>query len=156
MIVNEKHQVMDSFPITLPTAQERIKKNNDDDHDEENQSNDTQINMTTIDLSSLLLPITNKRSDPKKDEVETRPKICLDTDCSICLGSIAPGCKVSRSSFDHCPHTFHQNCIVNWLTTLAYDHIVENDIWKEDYDDIDDYLSNVTLTCPVCRQEFLK
>lgn len=149
------HQVMDCFPVTLPTTQERMIENNDDDdddvQDEENQSNDNKIDTTTIDLSSLQ-PITNK-SDPN-DEVDETLENTID--CSICMSSLVPGDKISWSAFDHCPHTFHHDCIVSWLTTLACNRIAENDSWKEDHGDIDYYFSNVTLTCPICRQEFLK
>jgi hypothetical protein len=38
--------------------------------------------------------------------------------CAICLGNYEVGEKVVRSSNQGCPHAFHEECMVDWLTKM--------------------------------------
>ena len=38
--------------------------------------------------------------------------------CAICLGNYEVGEKVVWSSNEECPHAFHEECMVDWLTKM--------------------------------------
>ena len=52
--------------------------------------------------------------------------------CAICLERYRPGCIVSWSSNNECPHVFHRDCILLWL--------LDKEKWE----------------CPCCRGEFVR
>lgn len=75
-----------------------------------------------------------------------------NNECSICLGSFSEGETVSWSGLD-CEHVFHQQCILNWLTTKGqqsldsrnHNNIIQSQIGRCD-----------SMKCPNCRQDFIR
>ncbi len=79
-----------------------------------------------------------------------------DADCSICLRSISIGQKVSWSGLE-CPHLYHQHCLVDWFHSIVAKYLNDHRNSNGENNDVENNgLENVKLTCPTCRQEFLK
>ena len=74
-----------------------------------------------------------KQDQEPKDRVEGQDKIeneeemkmkavaiekrsCVDKECSICLSDYEVGDQVVWSPLDECPHAFHKDCLMQWLT----------------------------------------
>jgi len=113
--------------------------------DEENQETPHFLVLPVID-SSVEVPFgddTNEKdaqSEQKSDE-DDHDRLnhshhlhgrMIPNSCAICLAVYSPGDDVAWSANLKCPHAFHEDCILQWLTVKR------------------------RPTCPCCRRNFLK
>ena len=122
---------------------ERSQQQYDRVGDEENQCEQ----ITTI-LSDDVRP---KYSNTTKMKMKNDAGCCVRAECAICLEAYALGDKITWSPLD-CNHAFHQECILEWLTTLGEkacrdtsnsDNIMQSRLCKFD------------MVCPICRKDFI-
>ena len=52
----------------------------------------------------------------KMKAVAIEKRSCVDKECSICLSDYEVGDQVVWSPLDECPHAFHKDCLMQWLT----------------------------------------
>jgi len=72
--------------------------------------------------------------------------------CAICLAEYEPNERVSWSSNQDCTHTFHEDCVVEWLVSLGRTKSKNKRFTDEP---TEAQLLNYQLECPCCRQGFL-
>jgi len=72
--------------------------------------------------------------------------------CAICLGEFDISETISWASNSDCTHVFHQECIIQWLSTLGK-KISKYQRFSDDPSVLQ--LLNYKLECPSCRQDFI-
>ncbi len=94
----------------------------------------------------------NKNALPTANSPRTRQ---VPINCPICLSSYEPHQSICCSSNPECPHVFHSECITHWFVEMGRrntDIIIIGHGTKLDEQSLLEY----TLSCPCCRQPFLK
>uniref|UniRef100_A0A7S1Z9M6 RING-type domain-containing protein n=1 Tax=Trieres chinensis TaxID=1514140 RepID=A0A7S1Z9M6_TRICV len=76
--------------------------------------------------------------------------------CAICLDSFNTGDRVCWSSNHHCPHAYHEECIVGWLVALGRRRKREEVEGGGDVSsDLEKDMTDFPMLCPCCRQDFV-
>ena len=93
--------------------------------------------------------------------VRTRPRFISAEDtsscCAICLSPYQDGDIISGSSFPHCIHLFHRDCIVAWLVRDSSSHssTTPQDLFDGENTAGLEHIQEQRRDCPCCRQTFL-
>ncbi len=82
---------------------------------------------------------------------QTDEKRSVPIFCAVCLSEFAEGDRVCWSSNADCSHVFHENCILQWLTSSGKKRSMSQFFTRNPSDD--ELLKNEF--CPCCRQEFI-
>lgn len=94
---------------------------------------------------------TTNASLPTANTPRTRQ---VPINCPICLSSYEPHQSICCSSNPKCPHVFHCECITHWFVEMGRRN---NDIIIGHGTKLNEHsLLEYTLSCPCCRQPFLK
>ena len=107
--------------------------------------------------STLSIPLHHGNDNA----VRTRPRFISAEDtsscCAICLSPYQDGDIISGSSFPHCIHLFHRDCIVAWLVRDSSSHssTTPQDLFDGENTAGLEHIQEQRRDCPCCRQTFL-
>ena len=98
----------------------------------------------------LTLQFAEGDNDNDNNEGSTKRQVPIF--CAICLSEYELGDIVSWSCNAHCTHSFHSECIIQWLVTLGRKR---SSMQRFPDDPTEKELLNYDLECPCCRQDFI-
>ena len=76
----------------------------------------------------------------------------VPAECSICLAEYDVGDHISWSTFGHCNHVFHRDCVIQWfLASAKNEDLARQNEGDDDFRHFMDFKS----PCPNCRQNFI-
>lgn len=85
----------------------------------------------------------------KAERIDSR---VVPGECSICLAEYEIGDSICWSSFGHCKHVYHQDCIIQWFLASAK---TEDGTREDGGDSSLRQLMSFRTSCPNCRQTFI-
>lgn len=160
--LKKEHMVQQRKPDALSKSQsggaiqnipEEGSQNDDTKVDDDIESNDNSLEEYT----HIVIPYPGVDTNGNKTDSCKGPNDSNETRevpifCAICLSEYEVSDEVCWSSYSHCTHVFHKDCIAKWLVSLGRR---KSKMRRFTRTPGEKRLLDYQLECPCCRQEFI-